>query len=364
MRRTLPALMALFVASSGAAFAQATPAKVDLELFETSKVDRSKGCSLALWQANRDPSKDKFAYILTEDFRGKNHVRLPAQIKIGGKVLPLQRVATGGKSDGYALYPYQLYKMPGEDGFVVLDLKLGDVMGEAIDVESGKLYIVMNGKEVFRASVLGGAGCMGAPLLEGTRASLPAKTASAPAVPKAATPSAPVTPATSTPLPPAPKMFDRYAVDPVHFSAEFRREVAKKFSCDPALLRSGVVGYSLSEESAIWQIPCTRAAYQGNSVFALVYVAAPEKEHEYLEIPAPRGRARTSDPGHLTNPKWDIKNRIVTSVALGRASGECGVLERHRVTEEGKFVLVEYREKVNCDGVVTKPDDFPLVFKR
>jgi hypothetical protein len=175
LRASQPAAMlwlGLLVCVSGPALAQgpapAAPAPavapIDLKLFEKSEVDRSKGCSLGLWQANRDPDKDNFAYVFLENMVGQNHVRQPARIKIGSSVVNLTRVATGGRNNGYALYEFQLYKMPGEDQFVVFELKLGELEGEAVEVTGGTMSIIMNGKPVFRSSVKGGAGCMGPPV--------------------------------------------------------------------------------------------------------------------------------------------------------------------------------------------------------
>lgn len=360
-------LIALLTHLPQEAGAQAQPAlppapEIDLKLFEASEVDRSKGCSVALWQANRDPDKDRFAYIFTEDLHGKSHARDVARIKIGGAAVPIRRIAVGGKTEGYDLYEHQLYKMVEGDGYVVLDLKFGALEGEAVEIESGKLMVTILGKQAFRASVKGSAGCMTPPVDPPKIA--PPKIAA----PKIATPALPpkaasmTTSALAATASPGPQMFERYPVDPRHVSRGFTQEVRKKFKCDPAMMKTGITGFQLSEESAIWQIPCERAAYQSTAVFALVYVPAPEKQHEFLAMPGPPGHKRTSDPGVLMNPKWDLKTRTVTSIALGRAAGDCGVLERYRVTPEGQFALVEYREKPNCDGVPTRPEQFSPVF--
>lgn len=137
----------------------AEPSAIDLKLFEKSEVDRSKGCSVVLWQDDRDPEKDKYAYIFAETLSGKNHARQPARIKIGGVVTTMKRVATGGKTTGYGLYEYQVYQLPAEKEFVILQLKLAEEEVESVDVESGVMIIIMKGKPVFRATVKGNAGC-------------------------------------------------------------------------------------------------------------------------------------------------------------------------------------------------------------
>ena len=141
--------------------AQAQAAKdqsIDLKLFAKSEVDLTKGCSVALWQANRDPHDDKFAYVFVE-MLNKDHARQPARIKIGPNTLRLRRVATGGKESGYKLHEYQLYRMDAEHSYVVLQLKLGEIEGEAVEIESGSLTVIQPGLLPARVSVKGGAGC-------------------------------------------------------------------------------------------------------------------------------------------------------------------------------------------------------------
>ena len=355
----LPILMTASASLAQAPSQQPSPPKLgapelELKLFEKGEkdIDRSKGCTVAIWQANRDPEKDRYAVLFMEQLRGNNHVREPARIRIGSNVVPLTRIATGGKSSGYDLHEHQLYRMQGGDGYVVLDLKLGEIEGEAVEIESGKMMVSMLGKEAFRASVKGGAGCMTAPL---PGPNVPAVTAKAPPPPPAAPPQ---------PKADMPAMFERYTVKPSLFSPGFRKEVQQKFKCNPEVMKSGVVGYSLSEESAIWEIPCDRFAYQGSSVFALVYVAAPEKEHTFLKTPGASGHKRPTDPGVLMSPTVDIKTRTVTAVTLSRGIGDCGTLEKFRVTAAGEFALVEVREKLKCDGAPTQPEQFPLIYPK
>lgn len=152
------AVLACFVALLPSP-SSAEPSAIDLKLFEKSEVDRSKGCSVVLWQDDRDPEKDKYAYIFAETLSGKNHARQPARIKIGGVVTTMKRVATGGKTTGYELYEYQVYQLPEEKEFVILQLRLAEEEGESVDVESGVMIIIMKGKPVFRATVKGNAGC-------------------------------------------------------------------------------------------------------------------------------------------------------------------------------------------------------------
>ncbi|MGL4728039.1 MAG: DUF1176 domain-containing protein [Bosea sp. (in: a-proteobacteria)] len=339
---------------------------VDLKLFEKSEVDRSKGCSLALWQANRDPETDRYAYMFTENFTGQNHARQPARMKIGATVVQLTRIATGGKTTGYGLYERQLYKLPGENDFVILDLKLEPEMGEAVEV-GGKLTIVMDGFQIFRASVKGGAGCMTPPAAAPPTRQSPAPARRSDAGPAAAPVIAPPVQAAqakpAAPPTPGPAMFKKYTPRAGQVPKGLWLLAERGFACQPHMQRLGVTGYQMSEESAIWEIPCDSFAYQASSVFALVYLPSPLDNLTFITVPNPPGKTRSGEVGALIDPVWDVKNRVVTSVSRGRAAGDCGVLERYRVTEAGEFELVEYREKEKCDGKVVKPEEFPLVFK-
>ena len=360
----LPAL-AVFAACSLqplAAWAQATPPapalapaqavpEVDLKLFDKAEVDRSKGCTVALWQSNRNPDADRYAYLFTEVLAPKTFARQPARIKVGGQVVALQRVAAGGKTNGYALYEHQLYKLPGDGEYVVLDLALGELEGEAVEITGGTMTVVMRGKQVFRASVKGGAGCM--------TAAAPPPPAPAPAPAMVQTKPAPAAPAGG-----APGMFERYPVRMAQVPKGFVQTVQKKFSCNPDFIaRTGITGFQMSEESAIWQIPCDSFAYQSTAVFALVYLPDPNANLTFLTFQGIKGKERTTEPGTLVDPEWDVRSRTVKSVSLGRAAGDCGVFERYRVTQEGRFELLEYREKDSCDGKATKPEAYPLLYR-
>jgi hypothetical protein len=327
---------------------------VDLKLFETTEVDRSKGCTVALWQANRDPDKDKFAYIFIEQLTGRSNARQPARIKIGGQSVNITRVAMGGKNNGYNLFEYQLYKLPAEDEFVVLELKLGELMGEAVEVEGGTMSVIQKGRQVFRASVKGGAGCMTAPVT--------AAPASAPAPRQAAAPAparAPV-PAVNEA---GPAMFQRYDVRANEVPRAMVQAAVKQFGCEAVTMRRPVIGYQLSEESALWQLACGEYAENNfSAVFALVYIPNPAQQYEFVKLDLPKGVERGLGDYPLMGPRWDMKTRIVTGIFM--EGPDCGQYERYRVTPEGGLKLVEFRSRTVCDGKRQKPEDMQLIFPK
>jgi len=147
------------VLASGA-LADAPSKDIDLRLFQSSEIIGNQGCSVRLWQSDRDPAKDKFAYLFDESLLGQNHVRHSTRIKIGGDVKSLRRVATGGKTTGFGVFEYQLYQLPEPNEFVVLELQLAEKKIGAVDIGAGKLTVVLDGKPIFRVAVKGKAGCM------------------------------------------------------------------------------------------------------------------------------------------------------------------------------------------------------------
>lgn len=319
------------------------PPKIDLKLFEKSEVDRSKGCSFVLWQEDRDPDKDRFAYVFSETL-GRNHVRENARVKIGNEVISFKRVAVGGaKEFGYKTFPSALYKADKDDSFLIFDLKLEDSPGEVMDVNGGTMTVIRPKLPPFVISVKGNAGC---------------NTPAAPA-PRAAAPA------------PQPKQetnaigsFSPYPVRGAEVPAKMRAEAVKSIGCKDANLRKGGSGYSMSEESAIWELTCEDYAGGPGKIMVLVYTPDPAQNYTFLRFDVPKGKERQTNIREIVNPKWDLKARVITSIVTEGNGRDCGIFERHRLNDEGKFELIEYREKTICDGKSMDPKDFPLVYRR
>lgn len=349
-KATMSAALVLLGSSVAVAQTPAAPPAaqpdVDLKLFERSEVDRSKGCTVVLWQASRDPEKDRFAYIFQEALAPRTHARQPARIKIGGEVLTMTRIATGGKTNGYNLHEHQLYKLPGANDYVIINLKLGELIGETIDADSGSMSIVMQGRQVFRASIKGNAGC-------NTPAAQPAA-AKAPAAPPAAPPAANNDMA---------GMFERYNVRAADVPRAMTQAMAKQFGCEADTMRRPVIGYQLSEESAIWQVSCANYGDRISAVFALVYVSDPGKQHTFIPFKWRAKENRSLGQYVMMSPQWDMKARTVSSIHLEGSGKDCGSLERQRVTAEGGFQLVELRLRETCDGKAVGAENFPVVFR-
>ncbi len=330
------AFLALFPAASASA-----AEKIKLRLFAKQEISRSGGCSLALWQSNRDPDWDRYAYVYYEQLSGRNYSRRSARIKIGNEVLRLSRIAAGGRTTGYGIYSCQLYRIGQGRGHAILELQLEPEEGEAVEVSGGRMIVVMPGKTPFTIRVKGGAGCF------------------ASAAPRARSQVRPGPAATNVPQ----GMFKRYDVGFRRIPRAVVDRVRRRYKCELDVMKSGVTGFQMSEESALWEFPCERFAASSSAVYALVYLPNPAQNFQFLRFQAPRGAKRPTASGVLLNPQWNVRTRTVTSVSLGRGSGDCGTLERHRVTAAGEFKLIEFREKPRCDGKAVAPGRFPLVYR-
>jgi hypothetical protein len=207
------------------------------------------------------------------------------------------------------------------------------------------MSIIMKGRQVFRASVKGGAGCN-----TSAAAEPPAKRTEAPAP-------APVTNNDMA------GMFERYAVRKEQVPRAMTQAMAKQFGCEPKTMAGAVIGFQMSEESAIWQIPCGDYGTTKSAVFALVYVTDPAKQYSFIPFKLPKGVNRNLGDNAMMEPKWDIKARMVTSTYTEGNGKDCGSVERHRVTAEGGFQLVELKSRDQCDGKNIGAENFPVVFK-
>ncbi len=109
-------LLVLFVSLTSASVpAQAANEKrINMRFLDRSDISRSSGCSISLWQTNRDPDKDKFAFVFFEKLVGARQNRAPAIIKIGSNLVKLRRVAVGGNKAAMIFTRTSFTNFPGE----------------------------------------------------------------------------------------------------------------------------------------------------------------------------------------------------------------------------------------------------------
>jgi hypothetical protein len=299
--------------------------KIELKLQGLQDIG-GPGCALTLWQANRDPAKDRYAIAFVERFEA-DKTRRPATMKIGDGVVEFRRVATGGREKDFKTFEHQLYRSVKDDYSVILDIRFDEAPAGSLQVKSGTVELVTPGKLPFRVTVKGALSCAAAPAAAGEDTS----------------------------------MFQRYQVRPNLVPRALLADAQKRFGCNPDVAsRVGITAYQLSEESGLWQIPCDTFAYSASSVFANVHVERPA-EYTFIDFKAPPGRKR-DEPFVLLNGQWNDKARTITSYAPGRGQGDCGTYEIHKVVD-ARFQLVEFREKKECDGKVVPPEQWPLVHR-
>lgn len=323
-------LAATFAAPPGAARAEE---KIDLELFSREEQGAPGTCSVRLWQANRDPETDRYAVVFREELDA-DHRRAPARIMISGKAVELERVATGGASAGYDLYPDQFYRSLDGKTRVLLELGIAPEEGEAVEIETGLLTVIQTGRVPFRMRVKGGAGCMTPAALDGSE----------------------------EPDGDLSNIFHRYELGSSNIPDVLIAAANEAYECDwrEALDRAGAVAYQTSEEGAVWDLGCAAGMHNVAHVYAHVYLADPA-QFTLLRFQNVKGHPRQSRHV-LFNPTWDEATRTVTSFTVDRGLGDCGKFERHRLVD-AEFKMIEYRAKPDCDGNAIDPEDFPLIYK-
>ena len=123
--------------------------KIDLRLMSKKSVIGSDGCGLGFWQKNRDPNKDKFAYVFYLNFHDAHPT--PPIIKIGKKRYELDRVDFGSIN---ATDAYQVFRSADKKITVLLEMLKTRQDNDYFEVEKAQLTFIMIGKLPFRMNVI------------------------------------------------------------------------------------------------------------------------------------------------------------------------------------------------------------------
>lgn len=334
--------------------------KINLRLFGKSALDGYQGCSFALWQRNRDPETDKFAYVFHVRFHDAHP--MPALVKIGKQVLELEKVEIGVKDSGLS-DKFQLYRDARNTTTLLVEIRKEERVGDQTFVSDARLTFVQRNKYPFVMRVKGGFRC---PKRKGDDA--------ADAMADAASDTAPVGKPAKTPrrvyLPPN---LDRDGVKlgrKVEFSklSQVPRHVRKVVSdngeaCNLDNVPGAGAKYAISDAMTLWVVPCD--LFASNSSVMLVTALNGTRHAIGLEIPKRPGRG--GEPGY--DIAWPViypRAGVVKVSAMGRR-GDCGTVEFYQlVVVEGEAVelkLLEVREKNDCDGVRVRPENLPLVYR-
>lgn len=359
---------------------------IDLKLFGKNVIEGYDGCHLGFWQRNRNPDKDEFAYVFFAPFNDGE--MLPAWMKVGEKVLELDKVEIGAASRG-KLDRFQLYRTADGTLTALLEIRKQRGKGANIAVGEARFTLIQRKKFPFVITVEGRLQCPDgdisassadaaatgmddisdpAPKNKKPRAASRRKDkprSSARRKPKKKTAEAPA--ATSANLP-----GDAISLGlGIQFESldavprEMRRYIGQNIEACELDTTAGIgARYAISDAMTLWEIPCALFASQGTSVYAAALNDNPE-QFAFLAFPVPPGEPEGGERYDMMSPTVSVKDAIVTSMSLGQ-DGSCGIYERHQLRavegEAVEFVLLEYREKPDCDGFQADPKAFPLVY--
>ena len=325
---------------AGAAFADEHN-KINLRLMSKKSVIGSDGCALAFWQRNRDPNKDKFAYVFYLNFHDAHPT--PPIIKIGKKRYELDRVDFGSINVTDA---YQVFRSADKKITVLLEILKTQQDNDYFVVEKAQLTFVMIGKLPFRMNVIGRMGCddtepvaKAAPV----RASKPSNLD-----PNAVRLGREVTYSAFSQVP-------RHIVQLVRNNGE---------ACDIDNGPEYASSFAISGAMTLWQLPC--ALYASNATSVLITALNGTKFANMLEVPEIPGN-NSGEPNYaLMNMVIKPKNAVVTTSNINTA-GNCGTFERYQlIVTEGEAIeikLLEARAKESCNGPVIAPENLPLLYQ-
>lgn len=308
---------------------------IDLKLFGEDVIEGWDGCRFALWQKNRDPDEDRYAYVFFAPI--PDGEALPAWVKISDQVHEISRIEIGSADTG-RLEPFRLYRDADNDLTVMMEIFQQARSDRGIEISDARLTFVQKDKFPFAIRVKGLNGCPGASLE-----------------------AAGSTPVSSDAIRlGAPVGFDSLGSVPAPVLHTITNEAPE---CEPETTTGYSTAYAISDEMTLWEVPCNIYATHGSSVFAVSWTYHPDHATVLL-FPAPPGM-NVADYAGLMNPTVDPASGTVTSYSLD-SGGDCGSFDKFQLSlaegETVEFVLREYREKTECDGIETDPADFPLVY--
>lgn len=325
------------------AYADEDAYKLPLKLFGKDEiVGGISPCHLSFWQQNRDPETDDYAYLFhanqeSDGFTG------PGLVEIGDKFYSVNELVYGGEPiEGHGTQ----YLFASDDRDIKVQIELLEVTfrNDVFYFDKAKVTVIQKGKLPFTANAKGVSGC-----------------------PKTA--SQPQTASASPDLPAGiPIGYERYLADMSEIPAVLRQQMRDYASdacdIDGQFAWSGA-RYVINDYFLMWQIPCFQGAYQGSGVFAVTQ-NPPQDWGELLTLPNPPGLEGNQSYSAMNAKVLGSSGHIETT-EFGRGAGDCGVYQVFRLIdgpgEVLELELLEYREKIECDGNTHKPNTWPLAYR-
>jgi len=334
--KTLCGLLALVTALLPFHAAADDANEIDLKLFGENVIQGWDGCRFGLWQKNRNPTEDRYAYVFFAPI--PDGEALPAWVRIGDDVIEVSQRDIGAASTGM-LEPFRLYRDFDNDLTVMMEIFEQTRTDQGIEIADARLTFVQDDRFPFAIRVKGLNGCPGAAV-------------------EAASSNAGSDDAIRLG---APVGFDSLGDVPAPVLRAIATDAAE---CEPELTAGYSTAYAISDEMTLWQVPCNLYATHGSSVFAVSWTYHPDHATVLL-FPAPPSM-NLPDYAGLMNAAVDPASGTVTSYSLV-SGGDCGSFDKFQLSlaegETVEFRLLEFREKTVCDGVETVPADFPLVYQ-
>ena len=355
---------ALFLTGTSIFPVQAEEADTDIDLKLFRKEDlpaNPTGCHFALWQSNRDPETDIYSYLFFVPF-SENGEPLPARIKVGNDFIELNQIAQSQADnpeqtvDG--LQRHHVYRSDNPRYRVLIELLKGGGGGSMVRIEDADIYVIRSHKFPFLASAKGEYGC---PEPEGTSGGTPLQLQDT--RPRSVDKQAKWSGPDGIPFGP-PRQLTTIDEIPAVLRAELRKYASEQCDLENPPPWPGA-SYVVNDAYMLWEVPCFAGAYQASSVFGVTQ-NPPRDWAELLVLQNPPAHAGETNYGVMNAQVFNDQG-IIRSTNLGRGIGDCGVHQVIRLIdgpgETIEFELLEYREKIDCDGKTTIPEDWPLVYK-
>ena len=328
--------------------------RINLRLFGKSALDGFKGCSFALWQRNKDPEKDRFAYVFYVRLHDAN--LMPALVKINKQVIELYKQDIGIRESGLS-DKFQLYRDEKKTTTLLVEIRQEKRVGDNTYVSDARQTFIQRNKFPFVMRVKGGFRCPARGDEGGGSVD--------------AQPDKAVQKVKRGPY--LPPNLDRNAVrlgreTKLNKLSQFPRHVRQVVrdngeACNLDNVPGAGVKYAISDAMTLWVVPCD--LFAANSSVMLVTALNGTRYATGMEIPKRPGQQ--GEPGYdILWPKIYPRSGVVVVASMGRQE-DCGTVEYYQlIVAEGESVelkLLEVREKRKCDGVRVQPENMPLVYR-
>lgn len=117
------------------------------------------------------------------------------------------------------------------------------------------------------------------------------------------------------------------------------------------------IGYQITPDNVLWQMPCNRAAYNFSSIYFLQTRAGPPR---LVQFEKPEGGALVRNMTEIVNGEFIEDDRSIFFFAKGRGLGDCGV--RGAYLWDGRaFMLTNWQEMTACRGAPL--DLWPMIWR-